>query len=360
MTARPYAPPRARAIAPGQISMQSARVSAPEISVVLPYRDAAPTLAEAITSILAERDVDLELIAVDDGSRDDGPALVESLAAGDPRVRSIRAAPRGIVAALSRGVEAARAPFIARMDADDVSLPGRLARQVAALRADGSLGAVGCLVQAFPEEIVEEGLARYVAWQNQLLTPEEHAREIFVESPLCHPSVMMRRDAVRAVGGYREGLFPEDYDLWLRLVEAGWALAKIPALGLLWRHSADRLTFRDPRCSIDAFRRCKAPFLAARVRREERPLSIWGAGKEGRRLARDLEPHDVRPARFIDIDPKKIGRTARGCPIEAPSALDHRREFVVAAVASRGARDLIRDALAREGFVEGRDFVCAA
>jgi GT2 family glycosyltransferase len=321
-------------------------VSAPEVSVILPYRDAAPTLEQAITSVLAETAVELELVAVDDGSSDDGASYVEALAARDARVRSFRSEPRGIVSALNIGLEAARAPLLARMDADDVSLPGRISREVAMLRADVSLGAVGCLVEAFPAELVEEGLTRYVAWQNAILTPEDHARELFVESPLCHPSVTMRGDAVLAVGGYRHGPFPEDYDLWLRLTAAGYGLAKEPSLGLRWRHSSARLTFRDPRCSPEAFRRCKAPFLAVRIRDAGRALVIWGAGKEGRRLARELEPHDVRPDRFIDIDPRKIGRTAR--------------DFVVAAVASRGARDLIRRALADKEFVEGRDFVCAA
>jgi GT2 family glycosyltransferase len=335
-------------------------VSAPEVSVILPYRDAAPTLEEAITSVLSESAVALELIAVDDGSSDDGPAYVESLARRDARVRSIRSEPRGIVHALNLGVDSAGAPLLARMDADDVSLPDRIAREVAMLRADTSLGAVGCFVEAFPAERVEEGLARYVAWQNAIVTPEDHARELFVESPLCHPSVTMRRDAVREVGGYRHGPFPEDYDLWLRLDAAGYGLAKMASLGLRWRHSPGRLTFRDPRCSPEAFRRCKAPFLGARIEAAGRALVIWGAGKEGRRLARELEPHGIRPARFIDIDPRKIGRTARGRAIDDPSTIDAARDFVVAAVASRGARDLIRDALTEKGFVEGRDFVCAA
>src|SRR5690606_9723135 len=112
-----YRPGHASAIALGEIPMQSLRVIAPDVSVLLPYRDAAPTLAEAVTSILAERGVALELVAVDDGSHDEGPRYVESLAAADPRVRSVRSAPRGIVHALNVAIEHARAPFLARMDA---------------------------------------------------------------------------------------------------------------------------------------------------------------------------------------------------------------------------------------------------
>lgn len=332
----------------------------PELSVVLPYRDAEETLEEAVASVLEERDVALELIAVDDGSTDRGPELLASIAARDPRVRVVRTEPRGLVPALDLGLELARAPFVARMDADDVSLRGRFSRQLELLQRDPRIAVVGCLVEAFPEGAVEGGLLRYVEWQNALLTPEDHARERFVESPLCHPSVTMRLEAVREVGGYREGPFPEDYDLFLRLASRGYALAKVPFLGLRWRHSEGRVTFRDPRCSPEAIRRCKAPFLAEVIHRDPREFVLWGAGREGRRLARELEAFGAIPARFVDIDPKKIGRTARGRPIGSAEGLRPDRAFVIAAVASRGARAEIREGLRARGFSEGEDFIFAA
>jgi hypothetical protein len=171
---------------------------------------------------------------------------------------------------------------------------------------------------------------------------------------------MLRRDAVLAIGGYRDGAFPEDYDLWLRLAAAGVPMAKLDRLGLRWRHRAGRLTFTDPRYSPENIRALKASHLAVRLRAETRALVVWGAGPFGRRLARALEPHGIRATRFVDIDPDKIGRTARGAPITAHADLDPSRHFVVFAVGALGARDLVRAALAQLGFVEGRDFLCAA
>ena len=152
----------------------------------------------------------------------------------------------------------------------------------------------------------------------------------------------------------------EDYDLWLRLVEAGHRLAKVPVVLLRWRHSAGRATFSDERYSVARFVEAKAEFLARRLRRDARALAIWGAGPTGKHLARALESHGVTVTRFIDIDPRKIGGVARGVPIVAPVSLRPGEETVVVAVGARGAREAIRGALLARGFAEGRDFICAA
>src|SRR5262249_23262282 len=246
------------------------------------------------------------------------------------------------------------------MDADDLCHPDRLALQVAALLADPSLGAVGTRVQAFPDDSVKNGMRRYVDWQNSLVTSFDHAREIFIESPLCHPSVVLRRSALDAVGPWREGPWPEDYDLWLRLDAAGFGLAKVPETLLRWRHHAGRATFSDPRYAPKRFRQAKAPHLAKRLRSLGRPIAIWGAGPNGRRLARALEAHAIRADFFVDIDPCKIGRSARSRPIVAPETLRRGTHTVLGAVGSLGARDLIRAQLESHGFIEGTDSLFAA
>ena len=248
------------------------------------------------------------------------------------------------------------------MDADDVSLPGRLAAQLDLLAKEPRVAAVGGRVTAFPDHAVQDGMRRYVEWMNGLVTPEEHARDVFVEAPLCHPSVTMRRDALERVGGYRDVDWPEDYDLWLRLHAAGWSLAKTERQVLRWRRREGSLTFSDARYSLERHRALKARFLAPRLATlaRGRALACWGAGPTGRRLARALEHEHVRFQRFVDIDPRKIGRIARGAPIVAPEAIDRSREVVVVAVGAAGARALVREALRERGFLEGADFVCAA
>jgi glycosyltransferase involved in cell wall biosynthesis len=330
---------------------------------LLPYRDARATLADALDSILAQRDVPFELIAIDDGSRDEGARIVHALAARDPRIVPLGTAGVGIAGALNRALAVARAELVARMDADDVALPGRLAAQLAALRARPEVAALGTRVEPFANApaVVEEGMQRYVAWQNGLIEARAHRDQLFIESPLCHPSVMLRRSALDAIGGYRDGPFPEDYDLWLRLDAAGFALAKLPEVLLRWRQSERAATRNDARYARERFAPLKAPHLAARLRARPRPLDVWGAGQTGRRLARALEAGGLRTDRFIDIDPRKIGRSARGAPIAPLSALAAPgTRWLVVALGARGARDEARAYLAERGFSEGDDYVCAS
>jgi glycosyltransferase involved in cell wall biosynthesis len=332
------------------------------ISVVMPFRDAGATIDAALAGLLTDADPALEVLCVDDGSTDSGTACVRTWITRDPRVRLIEGPCAGLVAALQRGVAHARGTWLARMDADDISLPGRLAAQRAFLATHADVAAVGTRVEAFADDgELGEGMRLYVAWQNSLLTPLDHRRELFVESPLCHPSTMLRRSSFEAVGGYRASAGPEDYDLFLRFDAHGAGLAKLPEVLLRWRHRTGRATFADARYSLARMREVKAPYLAERVAQCEKPRRVlWGAGPTGRRIARDLAHHGLSFSLFVDIDPNKLGRTARGVPIVSMDALDARTDVVVAAVGARGARALIRPALTALGFREGQDFWFAA
>ena len=337
-------------------------MTAPLVSVLLPYRDVETTIDEALDGVLAERGDVLELIAIDDGSVDGSAARVAHRAAQDRRIVAVEGPGRGIAAALRLGLEVARAPeWIARMDGDDVWVPGRLEAQVDALRAHPSLGAVGTLIEAFPDEAVAGGMRRYVAWQNALRTPDDHVRDLFVEAPLCHPSVMLRRRALVEVGGFRDVDWPEDYDLWMRLHAAGHTLGKVDLVGLRWRQREGRLTFSDPRYGLDRHRAMKAHFLASWIgARSAHRLVVWGAGPTGRRFARALEADGRRVGGWVDIDPRKIGRLARGKAIGPPEQIDPGRDAVLVALGSEGARLQVRAHLEAHGWVEGDHFLCVS
>ena len=129
---------------------------------------------------------------------------------------------------LPQEIEEARAPLMARMDADDVMHADRLRAQVDLLDAHPEIAIAGTRVELFPEEGVRAGYREYVRWQNGCVTPEEIAANVYVESPFAHPSVMARTEVLRRLGGYAEGPFPEDYELWLRWLDAGVAIGKVP------------------------------------------------------------------------------------------------------------------------------------
>jgi glycosyltransferase involved in cell wall biosynthesis len=331
----------------------------PAVTILMPFRDAAATLPACLASIRRQTLGGFELLAVDDGSTDESPAIVAAYAGADQRARLLRPGPVGLVAALNRGLAAARAPLVARMDADDLMHPRRLQLQHDYLAAHPEVALVASRVALFPRRLVREGYREYLRWQNRVLTPAQVAENIYVESPFAHPSVLFRRAAVGALGGYHEGPFPEDYELWLRMHAAGLPMAKLPQLLLAWRESESRASRVDPRYAREAFDGLRARFLAQNPRlRQGRPLVYWGAGRSTRQRARLLIAQGFPPAAWIDIDPRKLGQAVWGAPVHPRSWLAQSpKPFVLVYVASHGAYDLISGWLAELGYAPGEDYL---
>lgn len=333
----------------------------PAVSVLLPARNAAGTVELAVRSMLSQSVRELELIAIDDRSTDATGDVLRRLAREDERVRVIEGPGRGLVAALNLGLSACRADYIARMDADDESFPRRLERSLAALEADQTLAAVGTQLEIFrTDRPVSPNMAAYGRWLSSLTTPERTFSDRFVESPLCHPASTLRHAALDAVGGWKEGPFPEDYRLWLELFSGGWRLSNVPEVLFRWRDHDERLTRADPRYGADRHLALKAKFLAKDVLHTGRCI-LWGAGQTGLALGRLLVREGVVIDRFVEVSPKKIGQRLEGAPVIAPDALGGPGELhLVSAVGAKGARDQIRTFLVERGWVEGRHFTCAA
>ena len=194
----------------------------PRISVVMPVRNGERFLREALDSTLEQALGDLELIVVDDGSTDATAAILADAARRDSRARIHRQAPGGLTVALNAGCALARAPLIARMDADDVMLPGRLERQVEFLDAHRDVALLGggiVLIDEDGREIDRE--------------PGRRELDFLERNELTHATVTMRADAFRALGGYRLDQ-SEDYDLWLRFEERH-GVAAVPDFAIRYR-----------------------------------------------------------------------------------------------------------------------------
>ena len=341
------------------------RKDSPRVSVVMPCFNAAQTVEEAVESLLAGSWQDFEIVAVDDGSEDDTLDRLRAIAAVDDRLRPLARPHEGLIGTLNAGWQAASGDLIARMDADDKSHRSRLTKQVALIDSDRSLAAVGSLVRSFPPEAVRGGFRRYVQWLNSLVEPEDIAREIFVESPLAHPSVLMRRNWLERVGGYHEHGWAEDYDLWLRMHLAGARFSKVPEVLLFWREHEARATRTDSRYSVKNFLRAKAHYLMVGPLQNRRALFIWGTGQMGRRLSGYLLKEGAPIVAFIDIDPRKIGGRKRSKPVISQRDLDewwqrYEAPALLAAVGSHGARAEIRAFLEAHGYIEGQDWWAAA
>lgn len=327
----------------------------------MPAYNARRWIHGAVRSIQLQTYRDWELIVCDDGSQDGTAEHVASLASDDPRIVLVRTDHRGLVNALNTALARAGGELIARMDADDLSLPRRLERQVALLDACSELWVVGCLVRCFPRKSLPEGMTRYEAWLNSLITHDEITRDFFVESPFAHPSVVMRRSALDAVGGYRDVGWPEDYDLWMRMLLQGARFAKVPEVLFCWRDHRERLTRTAQMYSMRAFRSLKIHYLRQGFLKGVDAVQVWSAGHSGRNWARDLQAHGLRVLRFIDIDPAKIGTVVRGAPVISVGELaSFRSDPILVCIGVRGARQIIRERLNAMGFREGVEYVCTA
>jgi Glycosyltransferases involved in cell wall biogenesis len=214
-------------------------MSIPALSVLLPVYNGERFLADAIESILAQTFTDFEFIIINDGSRDGSGAIIDGYAARDARIRAFHQDNRGLVDTLNRGIALARAPLIARMDADDISLPRRFERQINRFENRTDLAVVGGCIILIDDAGKRTRRCNYPTGGAALLQLLEH------DSPLAHPAVIMRRDVVCGLGGYRRQYkYAQDYDLWLRMHDAGYAIENVDEPVLLYRQHAEKVSFQ--------------------------------------------------------------------------------------------------------------------
>ena len=226
----------------------------PWVSVVLPVYNGSTYLRAAIDSVLAQTFDRFELIVVDDGSTDESPQIVKTYVERDPRVRLVSRPNTGIVGALNDGLAVARADLIARMDADDIALPQRFAKQVRFLQQHDSVVIVGGAY-----EVIDEKSRPLTVLSPPQSDDELQPKALAGHTCICHPTVMMRREAVEAVGGYHEPYRDaEDLDLYLRLGERG-ELANVPDVVLRYRMHAGSVSGQRAASQREVSRRaCEA------------------------------------------------------------------------------------------------------
>lgn len=214
----------------------------PLVTVLLPVYNGAPYLAEAISSILDQSWEDLELIIINDGSTDGSGDIAKRFA--DSRIRYFEQKNAGLAATLNRGIGLARGSYIARQDADDISKPERLAKQVAYLDANAGCGLIGTWADLLRDGATSNMVLKHPTESDMIKI------DLLFSNPFVHSSVMMRKDCVQVLGGYAEDSLrqpPEDFELWSRVARR-YDLANIPESLVIYREvtgslsrSADRL-----------------------------------------------------------------------------------------------------------------------
>ena len=322
----------------------------------------------AINSILAQRDVQLELLLT-------GPPrgterlhnlyqFVEQHYQHDTRIRIIARAQSGIVSALNCALVAATGNYIARMDADDIACEHRLRQQLACALAQPQACLVGACVEIFSDSIdILQGNRRYQRWLNTHCSQAALRHACFIESPLPHPTWFAHRSVWDSLGPYCSGDFPEDYDMVLRAWLQGIAMVKPPEVLLRWREHENRLTRTDIRYRRSAFTLLKARAIVdARSGlqvHEGRPVWIAGTGRNARSWHDALVQQGAQVLGFLDIEHPKVRLSLKGKPvISYPEYVKRRTNaLLVTAVTNDTARNSLAEWFSEHDMLVGRDVI---
>lgn len=319
----------------------------PAISVLLPVRNARPWLSRALGSLWNQTFRDFEVIAIDDGSTDGSFDVLSEHSGREPRLRFERSPGQGLPAALNHALTQSRAPLVARMDADDLIARSRFAIQHAHLEAHPECDVVGSRVRLFPRAAVGAGMERWAHWHNALVDHDSIAREVLIDSPLVHGTAMIRRAWLERVDGWTTQPWPEDLDLWIRLLAEGARFAKRPEVLYAWRQHPASATRRDPRYSHEMFLRLKLSALERGLLAGAARPTVVGVGTSLARWARAL-------------DERWPGTNAIEARSPTPALLAQFTPPLVLVLVAYQRRDIWRRALLNHGFVEQCDFIFVA
>ena len=281
----------------------------PTISILMPVHNNESSLAECLESIRRQTINDFELVIVDDGSTDNSENMLAHHAGQDKRIKLIRQSRKGIVEALNRGLQDCEGRYIARMDGDDWMHPHRLQRQLQFFEEHRGLDLIGSRVEGLPTT------TDYQKWSNALITDEEIKEEMFVESPIMHPTFFAKRMLFDQLGGYRQNPWAEDYDFILRAYQQNLRFAKVDEVLVKKNDSPTRLSRVDWKYKRPAMFRAKVHyFLQCGFLNKKKGVVIAGTGPSGRNIASFFREKGIAVLGFTDNRPSPPNRTVMGIP----------------------------------------------
>lgn len=324
----------------------------PLVSVVMPVRNHHETVLRAVNSILKQSYTYFELVIVNDHCTDTCNSILQTI--DNQHVKVVNCNGNGIVDALNTGIDISRGKYIARMDADDESCSLRLARQVEYLENNPSIGIVSGKILYHGDSQKNKGYYLHVEWLNQVQTTMEIENQRFVDAPVAHPSVMVKSEILQT-HRYQNGPFPEDYELWLRLISHGVQFAKVPEVVLKWYDL--RLSRKDNRYSSSAFFNLKAKYFAKHYFSQlhaRKPILIWGVGTHVYEKSKWLTSYELPIAGYIDVTRRNTFKGKR--VVHYQNLLILRRSLILIYVSDRKGKALIRSFLDQHDFEEGTNY----
>ena len=329
----------------------------PKISVILPFYNAEATLERAVSSIADQSFTNFECIMIDNNSSDSSKRIALDFAKKDPRFIYTNEPKQGVVFASNKGSRMAKGEYIARMDADDESYSERLQLQFDFLEINSDYGAVGGLVEYIPHKNNTDGFASFVKWANSIVSYEQIFIKRFMELPIINPSAMWRSEVAIYNGMYKNGDFPEDYQMWLRWLNNGVKIGKVPHKIIKWYDSDQRLTRSSSIYSTESFYKAKSPFLNSYLKHinpHYPKVAVWGASKISRKRAELLTKYGIEICCYIDISTKRQLDKKILFYKDIPKKGDM---FILVYVKQSEMRKNVETFLLQKGFTEGENYL---
>lgn len=260
-----------------------------KISIIIPFKNAAPWLEETISSIIAQDNVEWELICIDDHSTDNSNEVIERFK--DSKIRIVSNQGKGIIAALQLGLEMADGDFITRMDADDIMTDKRLISMHDTL-ADSQLKTVVTgKVKYFSTGELSEGFFKYEQWVNERIDKNDHYNHIYRECVVASPNWMVRKSDLIESGIFDKLEYPEDYDLVFHWFENNFKIKSLEEVTLLWRDHPTRTSKNSETYNQQALFSLKINWFV-KLHAKDQSIGILGAGTKGKMTTEILKSNN--------------------------------------------------------------------
>lgn len=322
----------------------------------MPVKNAGLYLEDCIVSIQSQTEANWELIAVNDGSTDNSEDILNWFRSVDERIQYVNNKGKGIIDALKNGYAESHGGLIHRMDADDLMVTEKLALLKVKLLTVGEGHVATGKVEYFAEDGVNEGYLKYQDWLNELCETNSHWKELFKECVIASPNWMMYRSDFEKCGSFNSEIYPEDYDLVFRMYQAGIKVACVNSITHLWRDHQERSSRNDDNYVAFTFFEIKLRYFLSLKYDSNRPLSVWGAGKKGKDLAKKLQAQNV-PFTWVSNNPNKHGKEIYDQLMESFESISTKdNPQIIVTVALRDAKTEIIAFLEKQNLKEGEDF----
>ena len=332
-------------------------------TVVIPFFRNSETLSEAILSVRNQSFRGWQLFLIGNNPDEESLRIARKHEADDERIFVFLEERQGIAFALNHALSHVKTRYVARLDADDIALPERLSKQIHFLETREDYGCVSCQTDYFSDAGTPEnsGFLRYQLWQNSLITHEEHFFARFIESPVAHPSVLFRSELIRRFGFYATNRVPEDYEMWLRWLDAGVRFYKIPEVLLRWRDSPERLTRTNPDYAKSAFMRVKARYLKKYFDQNgisEKKIITCGASNDCMEKLAFYEEVGIRFSGVTDIKMRPVPQKYDFIPVE--NLTTGEKHFFLSLIGEAKSREGLKTFFEGKNLREGENFLFSA